>query len=472
MRNFFATLNPFKSEKTDNRSSGLLGAIATRRNAFDVADDKIANPNTDNNKLPNSLQVYSNFTNDPHVWSCVQSRKSGVLSMDWEITHGDSGSPVTELINSVFNWLDIRKIMIQILDAPLYGFQPLEIFWDYDGQFLVPMDLVAKPAWWFYFDNDNMCRFKDYSNGTVLQRNKFIVVQHNGSYYNPYGDAIFAKCYASLIFKRGGIELWALFVQKYGMPWLWAKVGSGKAEDLDAILKAIIELKQTGGISTPEDVDIQVLDEGANSNSSENYLKFIHFCNAEISKAILSQTLTTEQGETGSYAMSQTHLQVRDDVVMSDARLVESAFNQLIKYIVELNFNDVGELPKFELYGELEADITLARRDQIIFSTGYVKPTKEYLMRHHNYKEDEIEMIEPAAQPAFAEGAEAEPLPDAALNTINQAVELIKQGKSYGEIETAITNMLPNINTEELEQYLAESIMIAQAEGIIGGAKK
>lgn len=398
--------------------------------------------------------------------------------MEWEIVHGNNKSPVTELINAVFSWLDVHKIISHILDAPLYGFQPLEIFWDFDDQYIIPMDLVAKPAWWFYFDGNNLCRFNNNSgasNGITLKRNKFIVVQHNDSYYNPYGESIYAKCYAPLVFKRGGIELWSLFVQKYGMPWIWAKVGSGKTEDLDAILEAIMVLKQTGGISTPDDVDLNVLDEGANSNSSDNYLKFIHFCNAEISKAILSQTLTTEQGSTGSYAMSQTHLQVRDDVVMSDARLVESAFNKLIEYIVELNFNDVTDLPKFALYGELEADITLARRDQIIFSSGFAKPTKQYLMRHHNYKEDEIEMIESQepAKPAFSEPQdEIDELDKYSKQVINAIVEMIKKGKNYGEIENALITLLPELDTEEIEKYFSQGIMIAQASGIIDGAKQ
>ena len=54
--------------------------------------------------------------------------------------------------------------------------------------------------------------------------------------------------------------------------------------------------------------------------------------------SILGQTLTTEIGSTGSYAASNTHMQVRQDIVDSDKKLVEGVINQLIQWIYEINF--------------------------------------------------------------------------------------------------------------------------------------
>ncbi len=458
----------------------LFGTIATHYKLFDFMNDVAQNPNTDSKKLPESLKKFSNFLIDAHVGSCVQSRKSGVLSMDWELTHGENNKQVTDFINDIFSWLDMRKIINQILDAPLYGFQPLEIYWDYDGNYLAPMDVIGKPPWWFEFDKNRLCYFRneaDLNNRIMLPRNKFIVIQHNDTYTNPYGESVLAKCYMPLIFKRGGFELWSLFIQKYGMPYIWAKVMSGKQEDIDKVLTAIAALKQDGGISLPDSVELSILDSGSNSKSSDNYLQFIHFCNSEISKAILSQTLTTEQGSTGSYAMSQTHLQVRDDVVASDAKLVESAFNKLIEYIVELNFENVTNLPKFALFGELDADLNLAKRDQIIFSSGFVKPTKEYLKRHHNFKDDEIEMIEKTemndccSNIAFnendADNTDIKKIDNHTKEVIEKVSKMIMQGKSFKDIEKNIIKLLPEINNEQLEQYFSQAFIIAQAATII-----
>jgi phage gp29-like protein len=468
--NIFSALNPFK--KPIVNTSRLFGSIATA-DKYSRIQDKIDNPNTDSSKLPSTLEKFQFFLLDPHLSSCVQSRKSGVLSMNWEIVSNNNNDVVVKMLNSIFSYLDTRKIISQILDAPLYGYQPIEIYWDYDNEYLIPKDLVGKPAWWFHFDGHRLCY---YSNDSVdriyLPKNKFIVAQHNDTYSNPYGESVLSKCYMPLIFKRGGFELWSLFIQKYGMPWIWGKVLSGNDNDISEALAAIAALKQDGAIAAGENMELSLLD-GSSSGSSDNYLSFIHFCNAEISKAILSQTLTTEQGTTGSYAMSQTHLTVRKDVVESDAKIVESVMNRLIEFIVELNFNDVAELPKFVLYGDLEADITLARRDQIIFSTGYVKPTKAYLTRNHNYKDDEIEMIDkPQSQSAFSEGNEdIDELDKYSKQVINSIVAMIKKGKAYSEIEDLLVTMLPELNTNEIEQYFSQAIIVAQASGMIDGAK-
>jgi len=470
--------------------SDIFGTVATHYKLlnFNFLNEILENPNTSARKLPHSLKQYSNFLLDAHVSSCVQSRKSGVLSMQWEVAHGDENNDVTKFINDIFSWLNVRKIINQILDATLYGFQPLEIYWDYDGNKLIPMDVIGKPAWWFKFDANQLCYFMNDNNTekTILKRYKFIVIQHNDSYTNPYGESVLSKCYLPLIFKRGGFELWSLFIQKYGMPYIWARVKSGKAEDVENVLQAIAALKQDGGISLPDEVDLNLLDAGSNSKSSDNYTAFIHFCNAEISKAILSQTLTTEQTSTGSYAMSQTHLQVRNDVVAADAKLVESAMNTLIEYIVELNFENVEQLPKFILYQKEDVDIELAKRDQIIFGTGFVKPTKEYLKRNYNFKDDEIEMIaESKAETVFTEKQNCcdsnieysenldkiDSIENHIQAIIKKITNMIMQGKSYKEIEKNIIELLPNIDNKELEEYFAKGFVIAQASTILKEVK-
>jgi hypothetical protein len=50
--------------------------------------------------------------------------------------------------------------------------------------------------------------------------------------------------------------------------------------------------------------------------------KLIDKMNAEISKAILGQTLTTEIGATGSYAASNTHMAVRQDIIDADFDII------------------------------------------------------------------------------------------------------------------------------------------------------
>jgi len=197
-------------------------------------------------------------------------------------------------------------------------------------------------------------------------------------------------------------------------------------------------------------------------------------------KVRAGQTLTTEQGDTGSYAMSQTHLQVRKDVVDSDKQLVEYWLNELIKWIIDFNFESVPEIPKFVMYEEQDVDMTLAQRDQALASTNQIKFTKEYFKRNYGFKDDEIEIVSAPPQIfPFSENSseiQKSPYDISQFDELTQAVlkpilDMIENGTSYNEIQDKIVEMFPDLETSELEDFLAKGILIATGSGFISGKK-
>ncbi len=470
LKNVFAEKNDVKESRPYP-----LGVIASRQAfSYSLLNEILPNPDLILKKNDETLETYRNFLYDAHVASCVQSRKSGILSMEWEINRGAKKSQEAEFIENIFNDLNIRQIINEILDAPLYGFKPLEIYWGETNGMIIPKEVKGKPPWWFFYDTNNMLRFKDKNKqfGVLIPNKKFLVVQSNASYDNPYGDAVLAKCYYPVIFKKGGMKLWSIFTQKYGMPFLHGKIGLGKGQEEAYELFNVLEKLQQDGIAiTEEEVDIEIL-ESSKTSSSDIYRNLLHFCNAEISKAILSQTLTTEQGDTGSYAMSQTHLQVRKDVVDSDKQLVEIWMNNLIEWIIEYNFNSISEMPKFVLFEEEDVDMTLAQRDQTLASTNQITFTKEYFKRNYGFKDDEIEVGKKEIKTEFSEN------PDYGITDLNQFDELtqeiikpvlkmIEEKKSFEEIQHGIVELFPDLDTKQLEDYLAKAILVASGSGII-----
>jgi phage gp29-like protein len=469
------------SEKNDTGKRPYpLGVIATRQAfLFSALNELLPNPDVILQKNNETLETYKNFLYDAHVSSCVQSRKAGVLSLNWEINRGGTKSTESEFIEEIFNSLNLRQIISEMLDAPLFGFKPIEIYWSEVEGKIIPKELKGKPSWWFEFDSNNMLRFKDRQkpNGVLLPNKKFLLLQHNATYDNPYGESILAKCYYPVIFKKGGMKLWSVFTQKYGMPFLHGKIGLGKGQEEAYELFNVLEKLQQDGIAvTEEEVSIDIL-ESSKTSSADVYKNLLHFCNAEISKAILSQTLTTEQGDTGSYAMSQTHLQVRKDVVDADKQLVEYWLNKLIEWIIEFNFESVSEIPLFVMYEEQDVDMTLAQRDQTLSSTGQVKFTKEYFKRNYGFKDDEIEISFEQTNPQFSESdkiLEKSAFDISQFDELTQSVlkpilEMINESKSYNEIQDKIIEMFPELDTTIIEDYLAKGILLATGSGIVSG---
>lgn len=470
--------NMFSEKNDTGKRPYPLGVIATRQAfLFSALNELLPNPDVILQKNNETLETYKNFLYDAHVSSCVQSRKAGVLSLNWEINRGGTKSTESEFIEEIFNSLNLRQIISEMLDAPLFGFKPIEIYWSEVEGKIIPKELKGKPSWWFEFDSNNMLRFKDRQkpNGVLLPNKKFLLLQHNATYDNPYGESILAKCYYPVIFKKGGMKLWSVFTQKYGMPFLHGKIGLGKGQEEAYELFNVLEKLQQDGIAvTEEEVSIDIL-ESSKTSSADVYKNLLHFCNAEISKAILSQTLTTEQGDTGSYAMSQTHLQVRKDVVDADKQLVEYWLNKLIEWIIEFNFESVSEMPRFVMYEEQDVDMTLAQRDQTLSSTGQVKFTKEYFKRNYGFKDDEIEISFEQTKPQFSESdkiSEKSVFDISQFDELTQSVlkpilEMINESKSYNEIQDKIIDMFPELDTNLLEDYLAKGILLATGSGII-----
>ncbi|MFN3781898.1 MAG: DUF935 family protein, partial [Candidatus Kapaibacteriota bacterium] len=309
----------------------------------------LPNPDSILRKIGRGIEIYRELKNDAHVWSCIQSRKSGTLSLPWQIEQNGCDDVVFHLVSSIFEKLDVYQIESDILEAPLFGFQPIEIIWSIENNYIVPKELKARPQEWFAFDNSGNLLFKGRFGDeyTKVPMYKVINVQHEASAINPYGHALLAKCYWPVTFKNGGLRFWVNFTEKYGMPILIGQYQRGATnEEIQQLAQDLDSLYEDAILVAPMDVKLE-LHEANRSSSVDLYLELIRFANNEISKAILSQTLTTEL-EGGSYAASQTHFQIRKEIILADSRLVQNAFNQLIRYIVELNF-DTPSLPKFRL---------------------------------------------------------------------------------------------------------------------------
>lgn len=454
----------------------INSVVATRKN-LNGMKNKIAmqlpNPDYVLNKLGNRIEILRELLYDSHVSSCVQSRKSGVLSHEYDISDSGDDTQILNIIQDIISKFNMPKIISEILESPLYGYKVLEILWRLENNLIVPVDIIGRPSEWFFFDDSNMCRFRSANNmnGVILSPNKFLLVQNNASYINPYGESILSKCYWPVFFKKEATKNWSTFCEKYGMPHLWATAPFGASVDvISDLADSLEELRQDGIIVTEGDeIKVNMLD-GTKSSSPDLYLNFINHHNSEISKAILSQTLTTEIQDRGSYSASQTHYQVRQDILDADKRVVEQCFNQLIKLFAELNFPSIVNLPKFSLYQEQNVDMNLAQRDQALASTNQIKFSKEYFKRKYGFKDDEIEISEPAVTPAFAETENTkddgfDKFTSAVEPIVKQVMDLINNGNSFKEIQDTVINLYPELNTDEIESHIAQAIMLSNASG-------
>ena len=118
------------------------------------------------------------------------------------------------------------------------------------------------------------------------------------------------------------------------------------------------------------------------------YEKLVGFHNKEISKAVLTVTLTTEIEKVGSYKASEIHREMLSYLGVSDKKLVERALNTLLEYYVKINYGDIP-LPRVKLNKKEAIVEESAERDKILSEIG-VKFSKEYFMKRYNLSEGDF----------------------------------------------------------------------------------
>ena len=474
--------------KQKGMKKGITEEIATRKRALNFYSlaNILPDPDIVLKKQGKDIRIYKELLCDPHVFACTQSRKAGVLSLDWEINRGLDKDQNAEDIENLSKNLDIQKLMSDILDATQFGFQPLEIIWKKDESgHIMPERVVAKPPEWFCFDDDNNLKFRTKENyyGEIVPNKKFLLAQNNPSYNNPYGERTLSRVFWNVTFKKGGLKFWVVFTEKYGMPHLIGKHPRGSTkEETNSLADMLEDMVQDAIAVIPDDSSIEI-QEASKSSSAEIYEKLIDKMNTEISKAILGQTLTTEIGSTGSYAASNTHMQVRQDIVDSDKKLVEGVINQLIQWIYEVNFAN-AEVPVFELYEPEDVDLNLAQRDKILSDTG-VKFTKEYFIKNYGLEEEDFDIREDIipASPNFKEFKEEEDklvpgqaqienlfkfitegdLNKQAQSMLSPLIKLFESCENYEEAFELLTDK--NLRSKQFEQTIQKALFLCELQG-------
>ena len=349
--------------------------------------------------------TYRALLADPHVWACVQSRKAGTLQAEWEIVENPgagrrAGQAAAGFVREIFKNLDLRRIFTDILEAPLWGFSPLEVIWTIQAGRWMPSNVIGRPAEWFVFDTQNRPRFlsrDDMVNGELLPPMKFLLAGHYATYKNPYGERLLSRVFWPVTFKRAGFKFWAVFTEKFGMPWVIGKVPR-EATDVERgkILDALAQMVQDAVAVINDDENVDLREPAGKTASADVYDKLITASNQEISKAVLGQTLTTEVGDSGSRALGEVQAHVRSDLVEQDKLLVADTLNVLIRWICRLNFNH-DSAPGFGWREAEDLQLDRAERDQKLSgqleSSGF-RLSRAYFMRSYGLSDEDLEDVE------------------------------------------------------------------------------
>lgn len=289
---------------------------------------------------------------------------------------------------------NLRTIISSILDAPFYGMTPLELCWELEGGWWHLRDIVARPYHWFAFDQQNRPLFRgaygqSCADPVLLSELKFVIAVHQPTYDNPYGLRLLSRCLWPVAFKRGGLQFYAKFVERHGMPWI---VGNAppraEAGEKREIVAGLSRMVQDCVAVMPAGSDVKFLTAG--TTQAQLHEDFLARQDRAISKVLMGQTLTIETDGKNSLAATEAHKGVADDIADADRAMVADTFNEICWVYARQNVGPDVLAPLFS-YEEPQDLLSKADLDLKLKSMG-AKWLRPHLEGDYGLKPDEFEL--------------------------------------------------------------------------------
>ncbi|GAB6394603.1 MAG: hypothetical protein MdMp024_0915 [Bacteroidales bacterium] len=300
----------------------------------DIGDFRKAVSAAESIEQPSRVKLYDLYTTallDTHLTSVLAKRKADVLSRKIEFTReGKTDEKMAELIASPW----FSKFLSDVLDTPWWGFSLFQFFTEKDGW--MAYQLVPR-------------KHVDPIRELITKRQGDI----EGIPWAEYPDLLpvgekrdlgnLMKGLPWALYKTGAAGDWAQYAELFGQPIREYVYNGAIEEERLRVLKDAQE--DTGGSATyihSSDSTMNILSQGMNGNG-ELYEKFVSVCNAEISKLVLGNTLTTEQGQKGARSLGEVHVKEEKKLVEEDKGYLLNVLNyQMTDTFTAFGFNTKG----------------------------------------------------------------------------------------------------------------------------------
>lgn len=301
---------------------------------------------------------------DPHLFSQLQTRKNAVTGLDFEIIPFDSDDErdkeIAEFVEAQINGIEgLEEIMLDLLDAVGKGFAVSEIMWTYDEGHVVVGDIRSRHQKRFFWDSEDVfkIRTEEAPEGMELPRNKFVLHRYKARSGHPSRAGVLRVCAWMYLFKNYTLKDWVAFCEVYGMPLRLGKYQPGASEeDKRALMQALAQIGADAAGIFPDGTTIEFVNT-EKASSTDLYERLARFCDEQVSKAVLGQTLTSDSGG-GSYAQSKTHNDVRHDLVVADCKALAATLRRdLIRPLVLFNFGEDKRIPYIRFDAEESEDL-------------------------------------------------------------------------------------------------------------------
>lgn len=273
------------------------------------------------------IRLFNEVTLDAHLSALMQSRISQILAHKFNVVD-QSGevSDRSEILQK--EWF--KKIIKYFAESIFYGFSLIELDCLEDLEFkevcLLPRENVEP--------NKKLFKKEYYLlDGYPFLKEPF----SNWTFYVERDDnlGLLNKAAPLTIWKKNALGSWSDYADIFGVP---PRIGKTNVRDKDLRdnMEAMLENMGRLSFGVFDNEDNIELVQTSGSDAFNVFMRLGEFCNAELSKLVLGQTMTTDDGS--SRSQSETHQKTLENVVRADLSWIEDLINsQFIPFLRDVH---------------------------------------------------------------------------------------------------------------------------------------
>lgn len=314
---------------------------------------------------------------DGHLHATLETREGALATLPWELYYPgqepDSKKGAKEkdfVLAALRNHPGLRPLFAHLQGGIFNGYAVAETIWKVCNGYLLPDRFVHhSPRRFGFRQEDSAFVWRDVTmsqTGIEFQKDfpdKFIVSMPRVNGDVPVREGLIRCLMWLALFRNWTMGDWLKLAEISWKPWRMGKYSKAKdasREDRQGLEALLSNMSSSGVCVYPDTTDVELKWPEGKANGGGDHSTLFDTAGREMSKAVLGQTLTTEQGKVGSQALGKVHNEVRMDRRDADAAHIAAVItNCLIEPMVRLNFGTGHPIPCLRFVTEESAD-TLA----------------------------------------------------------------------------------------------------------------
>lgn len=389
---------------------------------------------------------------DPHYLSVLGTRKRVISGLVPMVKAGgddeQSKQIAAEIQTALAEHEGLPDLIEDMLDALGKSYSVVEIDWARTARRWTPGEFIFHDPRHFTFDRQTGREIRLLDDeapveGKELEPAKFIVHRSRIKSGLTYRGGLARVVAFSWMCKAYTLKDWVAFIETYGLPLRLGRYGpEATEEDVRKLFQAVANIGTDAAAVLPKSMEID-FERGSVAQGDSLFETMARWCDEQISKAVLGQTMTADSGS--SQAQAKVHNEVRHDIAASDARAVTGTLNRdLVRPFVDLNFGVQPVYPRLVLTIE-ETEDAKAKVDGAVALAGIGVRFKAAELRQT------LGYTDPAEGDDVVGGLPPAPAPSGA-----QPLALNRQSPTRAEVDEIAAGMLED--WQELADGLQEAV--------------